>query len=65
MSQDIPPFLDDLTDWRDQNAGVITFEEPMSGLTLSVDDDHVMHIYCHSQVKETALERLRKLLTSG
>ena len=65
MSQNTPPFLDDLTDWRDHDAGVVTLEEPMSDLTLSVDDEHVMHIYCHSEVKEAALERLRKLLTSG
>jgi len=54
--------VSDLGEWECCANEVHTFHEPMVSLTVSIDDDHTLHLFCEAHQVDAAVDKLKHLL---
>jgi len=60
---DRSPIASDLGEWQSCAGEAHEFHDPMVSLTVSIDDDHTLHLFCEADQVDAAVERLRQLLS--
>ena len=56
------PVTSDLGEWECCANEVHEFREPMVSLTVSIDDDHTLHLFCEAHQVDAAVDKLKQLL---
>jgi hypothetical protein len=59
---DYGPIASDLGEWQSCDGESHEFCDPMVSRTVSIDDDHTLHLFCEAHRVDAAVERLRQLL---
>lgn len=59
-----PSVTSDLGDWDCCANEVHSFYEPMVQITISIDNDHTLHLFCEADQVEKAVAVLRAKLSA-
>ena len=60
---DRSPIASDLGECESCDGEAHEFHDPMMSLTVSIDDDHTVHLFCEADQVDAAVGRLRQLLS--